>query len=464
VSLLTCGKRGRKVVSVVEARITVGRFSLVVGGPHGTEAAPAEQPEAQAENALAAALDAPAPPPSPAAAVASSIEEVDKTTSAVEQATGLAEALAKGMTLDPQTIQTQLNGLIDLAEKADREGRFEDEIRLSRALVTLLSLTGRWLALIETLRRVGNAAAAVGDPSSAAWAQHELGTFSLAGGDRAGATEHLEEARRLRESQGDLAGADASARNLALARTGGRPGFGHRALVIGAIVVGGLVLLAGGLALGGVFSGGDGSTDTEATSTDEPTTTVKGNGPPTAGDVTVRTPEDEAVDWTPKVNDPDDDTLTCEISVVPKSGEATVEDDCSSGTYTPPPDVSGPVSFAYSVSDGKASPVRAVVNVVVEPVNDPPTASDVDITTDEDTAADWTPTVMDVDDERLTCTISQTPTNGTATLDPDCKSGTYTPSADYNGPDAFTYTVTDASGASTTANATVTVNPVPDVD
>jgi len=447
---------------VIEARITVGRFTLSLGGPHGTVAEPAAKPDDQAATALAGALDQPAPPPSSAEAIASSIEQVNETTSSVEHATHLAEALARGATLDPQTLQTQLNGLIDMAERADKEGRYHDEIRLSRALVTLLSLTARWLALIETLRRVGTAAAAVGDPASSAFAHHELGTWSLASGNRPAATAHLDEARRLRQAQGDVEGANVSVRNLALAQAAPGPGFAHRALVIAVVVLAGLLLLAGGLALGGVIGGG-GGTDTTGESTTEQSSTAQANRPPTAGDVTVRTPEDKAVDWTPKVEDADGDDLTCTIAVVPQSGEATVEDDCSSGTYTPPPDVSGPISFAYSVTDGSSNPVRAIVNVVVEPVNDAPTAEDVEVKTDEDTPADWTPNVADVDDERLTCTIAEPPKNGTATIDPGCATATYTPSANYNGPDTFTYTVTDAAGASATANVIVTVNPVPDI-
>src|SRR6185503_17965153 len=121
----------------------------------------------------------------------------------------------------------------------------------------------------------------------------------------------------------------------------------------------------------------------------------------------------------------------------------------------PPPDVSGPISFAYSVTDGSSNPVRAVVNVVVEPVNDPPTAEDVEVKTDEDTPADWTPNVADADGDDLTCTIAEPPRNGAATIDPGCASATYTPSLDYNGSDTFTYTVTDAAGASSTANVIV---------
>ena len=50
------------------------------------------------------------------------------------------------------------------------------------------------------------------------------------------------------------------------------------------------------------------------------------------------------------------------------------------------------------------------------------------------------------------------PGNGTVTENTD---GTlkYTPDADYNGTDSFTYTVSDGQGGTDTATVTVTVNP-----
>ncbi|MBK8577072.1 MAG: cadherin-like domain-containing protein [Candidatus Accumulibacter sp.] len=40
---------------------------------------------------------------------------------------------------------------------------------------------------------------------------------------------------------------------------------------------------------------------------------------------------------------------------------------------------------------------------------------------------------------------------------------TYTPDADYHGPDSFTYTLTDADGDVSTATALLTVNPIDDL-
>ena len=39
---------------------------------------------------------------------------------------------------------------------------------------------------------------------------------------------------------------------------------------------------------------------------------------------------------------------------------------------------------------------------------------------------------------------------------------TYTPAADYHGPDTFTYTISDGNGGTDTATVTVTVTPVND--
>ena len=49
------------------------------------------------------------------------------------------------------------------------------------------------------------------------------------------------------------------------------------------------------------------------------------------------------------------------------------------------------------------------------------------------------------------------PANGAVTLNPD-GSFTYTPNADYNGPDSFTYQVDDGNGGTATATVNLTVN------
>ena len=436
---------------MVEARITVGRFSLVLGAPHGTIAEPAADQDPDAEAALEQALRTTPPPPerSPAEAVAETIEQADEITAGVEQATALAERVARVATLDPQAIRAELNTLLDLLERADREGRFAGELRLARALVTLLALTGRWAALIGVLQRAEAAAAAVGSPAGEAWAQHELGTFALAGGHPGAATAQLEQAVHTREAIGDEVGAATSRRNLELARAA--HGGGHRPLVLGIAVVIALALLAGGIAIAAEVIGDD----PVVTTADS---TTQANRPPQAEDVRIQVDEDSTADWAPDVTDPDDDDLECSISTEPASGSAEVDSDCSDGSYTPEENFNGTDVFAYEVTDGEAS-VIAVVNVVVSAVNDPPIAEDVEVETEYETPVDWTPDVDDLDGDELACDITTQPEDGRATVAEDCTSGTYTPDPLFSGDDAFTYIVSDPAGSSATAEVRVTVAP-----
>ena len=68
---------------------------------------------------------------------------------------------------------------------------------------------------------------------------------------------------------------------------------------------------------------------------------------------------------------------------------------------------------------------------------------------------------IDVDGDALTYALANGPAHGHVVVNPD-GSYTYTPNANYNGADVFTYTVIDSNGATATATVHVTVNPVND--
>ena len=131
-------------------------------------------------------------------------------------------------------------------------------------------------------------------------------------------------------------------------------------------------------------------------------------------------------------------------------------------TYTPAADYNGPDSFTYTVTDGHGGNTTATVALTITPVNDPPVAGADNFTTKEDTPL--TDNVLtndtDVDADPLTAIISTQPTHGGLSFNSD-GSFTYTPTADYNGADGFTYTVSDG-GQNTTGAVTITVNPVND--
>ncbi len=94
--------------------------------------------------------------------------------------------------------------------------------------------------------------------------------------------------------------------------------------------------------------------------------------------------------------------------------------------------------------------------------NTAPVATDLAVSTDEDTAKTITLTASDDDEDTLTFTLVTQPTNGSVTCDSD-GSCTYTPTADYNGSDSFTFTANDGTVDSAAATVTITVNSINDL-
>src|SRR5699024_9496726 len=104
---------------------------------------------------------------------------------------------------------------------------------------------------------------------------------------------------------------------------------------------------------------------------------------------------------------------------------------------------------------------RRTVNVAA--VNDAPVSANTTMAATEDTVAKGLlEKATDVDGDALTYVIASAAKNGTAVVNKD-GSYTYTPNANFNGKDSFTYTVTDGTETITkTANITVaSVNDVP---
>jgi VCBS repeat-containing protein len=100
------------------------------------------------------------------------------------------------------------------------------------------------------------------------------------------------------------------------------------------------------------------------------------------------------------------------------------------------------------------------------PPNSAPVATNDSYTTSEDTAlTEAAPGVLtndtDADGDALTAALVSGPAHGTLTLNAD-GSFTYTPAANYNGPDAFTYKANDGIANSNVATVSLTVNAVND--
>ena len=134
---------------------------------------------------------------------------------------------------------------------------------------------------------------------------------------------------------------------------------------------------------------------------------------------------------------------------------------------TPHANYNGPDSFTYKVSDGIAQSNLVTVSLTHQLRSTTrrwpwPTA-----TPRTRTRRWWWPApgllANDSDPEggALTAVKVANPTRGTVTVNAN-GSFTYTPNANYNGPDSFTYRVSDGSANSATVTVSITVNAVND--
>jgi VCBS repeat-containing protein len=163
--------------------------------------------------------------------------------------------------------------------------------------------------------------------------------------------------------------------------------------------------------------------------------------------------------------DPDGDQLSAWVGSGTSHGTLTLN--ANGGfAYTPDANYNGPDTFIYRANDGTLDSNLATVTITVTAVNDAPVATNDASTTDEDTALTIeAPGVLgndtDPDSSTLTAAVVTGPGHGTLTLNPN-GAFTYTPAANFNGTDTFTYKASDGSLTSDPATVTMTVTPVND--
>lgn len=205
------------------------------------------------------------------------------------------------------------------------------------------------------------------------------------------------------------------------------------------------------------------------------------NQPPVAGDDTKLADEDAVLSFPaadllsndspgPANESSQTVTVTAVDSHSAKGGSVAL----SGGTitYTPPPDFNGNDSFKYTVTDNGTPPSSAfgTVNVAVNAVNDPPIAMPDFTTANEDVALpipaaallanDSTGPPNESDQTLTLITVSALSAHGGAVVF-SAGTVTYTPAADYFGPDTFTYTISDDGSPELPATGTVTITVLP---
>jgi len=180
------------------------------------------------------------------------------------------------------------------------------------------------------------------------------------------------------------------------------------------------------------------------------------NDAPVASAQSVTTAEDTPKAITLAATDVEGDPLTYSIVAGPTHG--TLSGTAPAVIYTPAANYNGADSFTFRANDGIASSNVATVTITVTAVNDAPVATGDSYTTAEDSPLTVAaPGVLgndsDVDGDVLTAVLVSGPAHGTLTLNAN-GSFTFTPAANYNGPDTFQYQARDPSAA---LSSTVTV-------
>ena len=161
--------------------------------------------------------------------------------------------------------------------------------------------------------------------------------------------------------------------------------------------------------------------------------------------------------------DVEDSTLDLAITTASDSTIATVA--LSGGVLTITPVAIGTTSIVITASDDDGSSVTHEYTITISrAANTIPVAPNVAESTPEDTEITITPAITDVEDTTpdITSIANVDGSLGTAVITTDKEGIIYTPLANANGVDTFSYTVTDSDGATATGTITLTIDAVND--
>jgi len=157
--------------------------------------------------------------------------------------------------------------------------------------------------------------------------------------------------------------------------------------------------------------------------------------------------------------DVDGDDL--QFTVVAEPAQGTLSGTPPELIYTSVAGFVGTDTFTYNANDDDGPGGVASVNIVVTRVNNPPVGLEgIQITTAEDTAVAITLEGSDSDGDELTFAIASDPSNGT--LSGSAPDLSYAPADNFNGIDAFSFTVSDGELTSAPVTVNLAVQPVND--
>ncbi len=184
----------------------------------------------------------------------------------------------------------------------------------------------------------------------------------------------------------------------------------------------------------------------------------KPNDAPVAKSQDVVLNEDASVDIVLEATDVDNDELTYSLDSQPINGKVTGVP--PNITYTPNKDFNGEDEFSFITNDEELDSNSATVKITVSPINDVPVVNSQSIEVNEDESVSFTLIGSDVDGDTLTYKTTSPLQNGI--LSGNAPNLTYTPNANFNGSDGFSFKSNDGQVDSSLAQVNITVIPVDD--
>src|SRR5262249_50896912 len=187
---------------------------------------------------------------------------------------------------------------------------------------------------------------------------------------------------------------------------------------------------------------------------------IDGNNPPGTENQSATTDEDVPVGVTLNAVSPSlSPTFTYTIVSSPANG--VLSGVGPTFTYTPAANFHGSDSFTFRVNDGAHDSNTSTVSITVLPVNDVPSADSQSVTTNSNTPVPVTLTGNDLETAAANLVFEVTVNPAHGSLSGSGANLTYSPDANYSGPDSFKFTVRDTGDdlapPATSAEATVSI-------
>ena len=200
------------------------------------------------------------------------------------------------------------------------------------------------------------------------------------------------------------------------------------------------------------------------------------NDTPTANDDIDSTLEDTAVTTAVIANDSDadgDDLQISEFDVTSTNGGSITLDDNETPddatddklTYTPLLNFVGSDTYSYVITDGTLQNT-ATVTIVINPVNDAPTANDdiAETLQNVPVSIDILENDSDTEEDSLNIFLQVDPSETKGSAEIQDSKVIFTPNTDFVGETTFSYMISDGQNTSNSATVTVTVTPVENPD